>query len=106
MLKRFNRRNAQSLVEYVTIITILLGAFLAVSNYFKRGVQGRWKDAVDQLGDQYDPRTAETDITYRVNSLTSTTIYTEKTSDGYWTNRQDIVDSIETKTGYTNVGAY
>lgn len=106
MLKFINRRSAQSLVEYITIITLLLGAFLAISNYFKRGVQGRLKDATDQMGDQYDPRTAKTDITHRVNSLTTTIIFTENTADGYWTNRQDIVDSVETKTGFTDVGAY
>lgn len=99
-------RKGQSLIEYTTLIVITIAVFITIGNYFKRGVQGRWKEGVDQMGDQYDPRTAVTDILHTINSQTTTTIKAVEVNNGFWTNRQDVVDSRETKKGNSIIGAY
>lgn len=101
-------RRGQSMIEYSMLVVIILGALIAMSHYFKRGVQGRWKSAVDEMGDQYDPRFGDTDFVSRVNSNTETYIFVveDAAKKGYWTNRQDTVESVETKTGYMRTGAY
>lgn len=103
-------RKAQSTLEYAIMLVIIMAAFLAVGNYFKRGIQGRWKEAVDEMGDQYDPRTAvsmgNSAITHRLDSVTETTIYAVEEQGGQRTNRIDVVESSETKTGKMSVGAY
>lgn len=102
---RMNKK-AQTAIEYVILLVILIGAFLGISNYFKRGVQGRWKAAVDDLGDQYDPRAACGAVTHRLDSTTFTQIYTMNTGAGYWTARTDESNMTERVTGSTAAGAY
>lgn len=96
----------QSTIEYVVLITIILGAFLAVGNYFKRGMQGRWKAAVDDLGDQYDPRVANGIVRQSLESSANTIIFATNSIDGLHTHRIDQSSSTEKKTGSTAIGAY
>lgn len=99
-------RKAQTSMEFMILVIIVLGALLAVGSYFKRGIQGRWKSAVDDLGDQYDPRVAETDITHRVRANGITTISTLPAPGGFWSTRQDYTNTVESKTGTMRVGGY
>ena len=77
-----------------------------MQNYMKRGLQGRWRDAVDGLGDQYDPRRTITDIRHTLDSSTNTSIIALGAPGGYWTMRTDESFSVEKKVGTTTVGAY
>jgi hypothetical protein len=99
-----SRKSGQSSIEYSTLIIILIGAFIAGGVYFKRGVQGRWKAAVDDIGDQYDPRYTNTGINFRVLSNMDTRISTVETSDGYWTMREDYSNTLEIKSGTQRIG--
>ena len=67
-------KKGQTALEYLIILTLVLGAFVAAGTYVKRGLQGRWKAAVDDLGDQYDPRTGDTYVIHRIVSNTETII--------------------------------
>ena len=49
-------RKAQTILEYTVILIIILGVMIAMKNYVKRGIQGLWKSAADDVGDQYDPQ--------------------------------------------------
>ena len=100
------RKKGQSSLEYAVLIIIVLGAFLAIGNYFKRAIQGRWKASVDDLGDQYDPRFTNGSIIQRLNLNTLTQLRTLNIATGFFTYRTDETNSIETKSGYTAVGAY
>jgi Flp pilus assembly pilin Flp len=104
----------QTILEYTVILIIILGVLVAMKDYVKRGIQGRWKSSADDIGDQYDPQSVNANITYAttVNSQsvvtaengTSTTGGNGTTIDGFWTNRVDYSNSVETKTGYSQVG--
>ena len=97
------KKKGQSSIEFSTLIIILLAVFLAVGTYFKRGVQGRWKSAADDLADQYDPLTADTNITYTLTSDTDTRLTTIDDTKGVWTTRTDNTNSIESKSGFLQV---
>ena len=99
-------RKGQTAVEYTAILILCIGAFLTIQNYAKRGIQGRWKAHIDELGDQYDPRTADTTIRETLSSSTNTYIIATNTEEGFWTRRTDQTSSKETRTGSTSVGAY
>jgi hypothetical protein len=88
------------------LFCVVVGSFIAIQNYLKRGLQGRWRDAVDGLGDQYDPRTADSSTDHVLTSTTSTQIMALDTGGGYWTQRMDQSASTESTTGTTTVGAY
>ena len=99
-------KKGQSVLEYTVLLIVLMGAFIGIQNYMKRGVQGRWKASIDELGEQYDPRTADTNLRQTLSSSTNTQIVAMNTLGGYWTQRTDVSTSTERKTGYTSVGAY
>ncbi len=96
----------QTALEYTVLLIVIMGAFLGMQNYVKRGIQGRWRDAVDGLGDQYDPRTATTSLRHTLSSSTNTQIMALNTDGGYWTSRTDETYSSERKFGSTDAGAY
>ncbi len=50
MLKR---SKGQSTLEYALIIAVVVGALLAMQSYMKRGVQGKLREATDDVGSQY-----------------------------------------------------
>lgn len=105
MIKRMNQLRGQGIIEYTVMIIIILAVFLAMKNYVQRGVQGRWKASTDDLGDQYDPRTANTLINYVLNSTSNTFVdIVPATGGGFWTRRVDVSNSTETKGGQTSVG--
>ena len=99
-------KKGQTTLEYAVILIIVMGSFLAMQNYVKRGIQGRWRDSVDGMGDQYDPRTAETGIRYTLDSSSNTQIMAMNAAGGYWTLRRDTSTTVERKIGSTTVGAY
>ncbi len=100
------QKKGQITLEYIIIIIIVMGALLAISNYFKRGLQGRWKAALDDLGDQYDPRAANSSLRYTLVSNTMTTIIATNAMGGFWTQRTDDTTSTERKQGTVSVGSY
>jgi len=57
MFKYLNKRwkRGQSTLEYAVLIIIIIGALLSIQVYIKRGVQGRLKQASDDIGDQFSP---------------------------------------------------
>jgi Flp pilus assembly pilin Flp len=112
MLKRRNR--GQTILEYTIIVVIMLGVMIAMKDYVKRGIQGRWKSATDDMGDQYDPQAVNSNIMYNTQVNAQSIISVENGSDssssqgteqGQWTNRMDQSNSYETKTGYTQIGS-
>ena len=106
-------RKGQTILEYTVIVIIILGVMIAMKDYIKRGIQGRWKSATDDFGEQYDPQSVNSNIVYatQVNSDSIVTVtnggYSGNSSaleQGQWTNRLDLTNSVETKTGSTQVG--
>ena len=49
-MKKLNGK-AQSIIEYVAVIIVLIGVFIAMAAYYKRGLQGRYRQAGDALSD-------------------------------------------------------
>lgn len=62
MLKRWNKR-AQSTAEYAILIAVVVGAVVAMQIYVRRGLQGRVKDIVDNVGDAQIVGTDGTTVT-------------------------------------------
>ena len=104
MLKNF--RKGQSPLEYTIFIIIVLAAFLAAGNYLKRGIQGRWRDVADGLGDQYDPRFANGTIQHTLLSNTETRIESVAVGNLTHTTRTDLGNTLELKQGSLTSGAY
>ena len=74
--KPMRNRKGQTILEYTVIFIIILGVMIAMKDYIKRGIQGRWKSATDDFGDQYDPQAVNSNIMYatQVNSNSIVTV--------------------------------
>ncbi|MFA5089044.1 MAG: hypothetical protein WC552_08460, partial [Candidatus Omnitrophota bacterium] len=98
-----NKRKGQSTVEYAILIVVIIGALLAIQVYLKRGLQGRIKQAADDIGDQYSPGNANQMIVTKTYSKTNETFtkgaskktlldkeYTNRTTSGFAVLNQDM----------------
>ncbi len=99
-------KKGQSVLEYTVLLIIVMAAFVATSQYLKRGIQGRWKESVDELGDQYDPTVMATNLRYTLRANATTEMSTQPDAAGGWTQRIDSSNSIETKTGEGRADSY
>ncbi len=101
-----HKKRGQTTLEYAILLIIIIGVFVGMQNYFKRALQGRWKGHIDELGDQYDPRVADTNVIYTMSSVVNTEVIAMNTASGWWTRRTDSSTSTERKTGYDGIGSY
>ena len=71
---KFNRKG-QNTLEYVLLITAVVVAFLVVQHYLNRGLQGRVRDASDNIGSQFDAQaTTSTFTTERSSTVQETNL--------------------------------
>jgi len=111
MNKRLGHKG-QMILEYTVILIIIIGVLIAMKDYIKRGIQGRWKSAADDFGDQYDPTTVNANIVYQTQANAQSVVTVINgladvggvTTQGQWTTREDYSNSVETKTGNTQIG--
>lgn len=104
MFKR-KQSKGQSTLENAVIVIIVVGALIAMQNYIRRGIQGRWQSSIDGVGGQYDPNQATVDITHRVYGNTITNISAVSALGRTETLRSDQANMIETKSGFQRVDA-
>lgn len=104
MIRLMRKIKAQSILEYSMLVIIVMAVLLAMSNYVKRGVQGRWKASVDDMGDQYDPWRTNMLQNYVLISASNTMVDIVPSVNGSWTRRVDTANTTETKGGVTSVG--
>ena len=98
------KKRGQSALEYIVLIIVILGALIAMGTYLKRGIQGRWKTAVDELGEQYDPYFACAEIRHTLISQTNTQINPMNSDSGFFTTRTDRSISSDRKRGSSTIG--
>lgn len=103
MFIRLNRKG-QSTLEYTIIIAVVVAAILVMQNYVKRAVQGRARDASDDIGSQYSIDTTGSSTTNRFAS-TNETIGAGGTGDGLittFTDQNQNMESSETTPNLAN----
>lgn len=82
------RKKGQSTLEYAILIIIILGALLSIQVYIKRGIQGRFKSAADDIGDQFSVGNQN----YTSNTYSNS--YTAETFTGGVTRSELLADEI------------
>lgn len=63
-----NRLKAQSILEYAIVVACLAAALGATQIYIKRAIQGRLRNATDEIGQQYAPENITAEFTTTINS--------------------------------------
>ncbi len=55
-MKKISLR-AQSTIEYVAVILVIIGVFIVAGIYYQRSLQGKYRQTADSLGggEQYTP---------------------------------------------------
>jgi hypothetical protein len=54
---------AQSMLEYSVLIACVVAGLIAMQIYMKRSIEGRLKQAADEIGEHYAPEATTSDIT-------------------------------------------
>ena len=67
----------QSILEYAMLIAVVAGALLTMQIYMNRGMQGRMREAADEVGQQFDAEAME-----GTHTITRTVTSMEVTQDG------------------------
>ena len=70
IIHRARNRRGQSMAEYAIVLTVVIGAIVAMQLYVKRGLQAKVKDVTDVVGagltgsktNQYEPYYASSDF--------------------------------------------
>ena len=72
-MKRARSQRGQSVLEYALLLGVVIAVIVALQLYFKRGLQGRWKEASDQIGEQFTTNETYTIQTRQQSSREETT---------------------------------
>jgi Flp pilus assembly pilin Flp len=65
-------RRGQSILEYAILMVIVIAALLSLQTYIKRGIQGRLKQATDDIGEQFGTNTTFNKTTKSYSSTKET----------------------------------
>ena len=74
------RKRAQTMLEYLALLSIVVAVLLAMGVYIQRGIQGMIKITADQLGNQQDADQDITDDGYLVNAVSISRSQMDKTT--------------------------
>lgn len=95
-----DKKSAQTLMEYVILVVVIMAALYSMQQYIQRGIQGKWKESLDGMDRQYDPR-ATIEKTHTMSLTAMTEMKTETTADGMLetfrfdtTNSQEHIDDM------------
>ena len=106
MLRILRSKRAQTTAEYAILIGLVVAALVAMQTYVKRGLQGRMKDATDQVGlqnpslnttPQYEPYYMQQNVTQSTSATDN-----ENIALGGAVTRSS--DSTSTRTGTQTFG--
>lgn len=106
MIRKSKLFRGQSTIEYTLLIVAVIGALLAMQVYFKRGVQGRLRENVEDIGKQYDPDTAVSNYTMSASSNSTTEITSAEENSKIKTTTKTDTDSESTMHGTETIGAF
>jgi len=62
-------------MEYALVVAVAIAALLAMQTYMKRGVQGKLRDATDQVGEQFSPTAYHGKFKHVQDSATQETLH-------------------------------
>ena len=99
MIRLLRKNKGQSTLEYAILVVVVIMALIGIQAYLKRGIQGRMKDASDQIGDQFSSDSSTYNITstsYANVSEDQNAFTTNTTYNNQWSQR----------TGTEGVGNY
>lgn len=68
MFRRLRKQKAQTTLEYVILVSVIVAALIGMQVYVKRGFSGKLKESADSIGQQFSP--GHTTSEYTVKSET------------------------------------
>lgn len=101
MLRLIRNKKGQNTAEYAILIALIIGAAITIQTYVKRGIQGRFKDEVDNMAAETSDlgTTKQYEPYYLDSSFTIVTDHDTKTQTGAAKSPTIGVDSKITRAG-------
>lgn len=82
----------QAILEYAVLIACFIAAVVAMNIYIKRGLSGRYKAAIDNLGEQYSPGHVDSDVKTTYDTTTKTVTETKYRYNQYDSDESGTID--------------
>jgi len=95
---RYLNKRGQSTLEYGVVIAVVVAALISMQTYIKRGVQGKLRQASDEIGEQFSP-----DKTTGVTTVTSHVGSTENLAGGDKPTTTTTSNQTQNRTGSENI---
>lgn len=106
--KNYKIRKAQSTIEYAMMIACLAAALLGMQFYVKRSLQGRFKEAGDDIGEQYSATNTTSCLTQTITQNVNINGVTEWKTDSVTGKIYEIVKVARTENSKSDIpgGSY
>lgn len=91
-------KRGQSTLEYAVLIVVIIAALIAMQVYLKRGVQGKFRESSDQIGEQFSPG-------YTTSNLTTATHSRTRDTSTAVSSTTQILNQFQNRWGWENVMA-
>ncbi len=88
---QYHRQRAQSTLEYAMVIACLAAALFGMQIYIKRSIQGKLRDAANEIGEQYSAKTTTSSLTQIITNPADVTV----------TAKPRFIEVTDPKTGFT-----
>ena len=104
LMKKISCRRGMSTMEFAVLAVCLVAGLIAMQGYIARGMQGRFRQSADSIGEQYAPGRTTSDTTQ--NFISSSTTITNTTDENGLTNSTTISNSTDQqrRAGWETVG--
>jgi len=95
---RYLNKRGQSTLEYGVVIAVVVAALISMQTYVKRGIQGKLRQASDDIGEQFSP-----DKTTGVTTVTTNVSSTENVTGGTNSETTSTSNQTQNRTANENV---
>jgi uncharacterized protein (UPF0333 family) len=99
-------KKAQNTMEYALLIAVVVGAFVGMQIYGKRGVEGKLRSSADDIGNQFDPLNTESSWTTERSSTSVEITNADGTSNSYMEGTSDSAAGITNTYGSDKVAGW
>lgn len=97
-------KKGQSTLEYGLIIAVIVGALIAMQVYIKRGIQGKLKQASDDIGEQFSPGAGTYNYTTFSNTQSNESVVPTTVNSTQMSKTTTNVTQSQTRTANEQIG--
>jgi hypothetical protein len=109
LINQINKiRRGQSTLEYAVLVGCLVGALFLMQIYIKRSLQGRIKEAANEIGEQYSAKASKSSFTQKITQSINITATPNWVEDPVTHKNYEVTEVVRNESSKTDIpgGSY